>query len=561
MSVTPSVRVRRRASSAAVRSPAVAQPGGDRQDPLPRRRARARRAAENHRDQALGHAGLVARRPASSAVGGGRAAGRSLSRPPWPVTITLPELSRQTLDAAPRRRDARSILNRFKTCRSRSGGSLSTHVAAGGEPCPPNDIGVAVIGAGMAGRAHAAGYRSATTLYGPAACPPCASSPSPTSTSSSRRTRAGASATPARRPSWQAVAEADDVDVVSVVVANHLHREVVEGLLAAGKHVLCEKPFAPTVADAEAMVGRRCRAEPDLRAGVGFTFRRSPGHRRGQGPGRRRLGRAADPLQRPLLVRLRRRAHGADELAVQGRPGIGGARRHRQPPRRPRRVPLRADRVRAGHDVRDDHHRARAAAGSRGRARGGRAQRRPRTGRERGPRHLHRHLRLRRDGDPRPPPGSRWGTPTRSASSSSATDAAATFDLSRPGEISYIDRTVTGATAGYRTVPIGPAHPYLTGGLPMDFPGVGYGQNDLFAFQARAFLEQVAGVAEPAAGAVLRARVAQPAAARRRHRVRRRGRRRGQGPGERRHEAGCLHRRICTTSPCPRRYASSRISA
>jgi predicted dehydrogenase len=43
-------------------------------------------------------------------------------------------------------------------------------------------------------------------------------------------------------------------------------------------------------------------------------------------------------------------------------------------------------------------------------------------------------------------------------------------------------------------VAMGPAHPYLTGGLPMDFPGVGYGQNDLFAFQARAFLEQVAGL-------------------------------------------------------------------
>ena len=41
---------------------------------------------------------------------------------------------------------------------------------------------------------------------------------------------------------------------------------------------------------------------------------------------------------------------------------------------------------------------------------------------------------------------------------------------------------------------MGPAHPYLTGGLPMDFPGVGYGQNDLFAFQARAFLEQVTGM-------------------------------------------------------------------
>ena len=30
--------------------------------------------------------------------------------------------------------------------------------------------------------------------------------------------------------------------------------------------------------------------------------------------------------------------------------------------------------------------------------------------------------------------------------------------------------------------------------MPMDFPGVGYGQNDLFSFQARAFLEQVAGL-------------------------------------------------------------------
>ena len=28
----------------------------------------------------------------------------------------------------------------------------------------------------------------------------------------------------------------------------------------------------------------------------------------------------------------------------------------------------------------------------------------------------------------------------------------------------------------------------------MDFPGVGHGQNDFFVFQARAFLEQVAGL-------------------------------------------------------------------
>jgi predicted dehydrogenase len=30
----------------------------------------------------------------------------------------------------------------------------------------------------------------------------------------------------------------------------------------------------------------------------------------------------------------------------------------------------------------------------------------------------------------------------------------------------------------------------------MDFPSVGHGQNDLFTFQARAFLDQIAGLTE-----------------------------------------------------------------
>jgi predicted dehydrogenase len=71
---------------------------------------------------------------------------------------------------------------------------------------------------------------------------------------------------------------------------------------------------------------------------------------------------------------------------------------------------------------------------------------------------------------------------------------AATFDLARAGEFGFIDGTPAGPVQGYRQVLVGPAHPYLTGGMPMDFPGVGYGQNDLFTFQARAFLEQVAGL-------------------------------------------------------------------
>src|SRR6187401_1853337 len=114
-------------------------------------------------------------------------------------------------------------------------------------------LGVAVIGAGMAGRAHAAGYRSATTTF--ASEPPevrlvaIADANQDVATATARRygyERA--------ESTWQAIADAPDIDVVSVVVANTLHREIVEGLLAAGKHVLCEKPMAPTVEDAEAMV-------------------------------------------------------------------------------------------------------------------------------------------------------------------------------------------------------------------------------------------------------------------------------------------------------------------
>lgn len=50
------------------------------------------------------------------------------------------------------------------------------------------------------------------------------------------------------------------------------------------------------------------------------------------------------------------------------------------------------------------------------------------------------------------------------------------------------------ARAVTEQVLVGPEHPCVTRGLPMDFPGVGFGVNDLFAFQARAMLEQVAGI-------------------------------------------------------------------
>src|SRR5207342_2265526 len=135
-------------------------------------------------------------------------------------------------------------------------------------------IGVAVIGAGMAGRAHAAAYRTAPTLYEsilPDLRFVSIGDVSPELGSLAAR-RFGYER---NDTSWQAIAEDPNIDVVSVVVANFLHREMVEGLVAAGKHVLCEKPLSDNLEDARAMADLARSANTVVR--IGFTFRRSPG--------------------------------------------------------------------------------------------------------------------------------------------------------------------------------------------------------------------------------------------------------------------------------------------
>jgi len=56
----------------------------------------------------------------------------------------------------------------------------------------------------------------------------------------------------------------DEVDAVSVVLPDHLHRQVCEDAFAAGKHVLVEKPMATSVADAEAIVAAQQAAGKTL---------------------------------------------------------------------------------------------------------------------------------------------------------------------------------------------------------------------------------------------------------------------------------------------------------
>jgi predicted dehydrogenase len=353
-----------------------------------------------------------------------------------------------------------------------------------------DSIGVAVIGAGMAGRSHAAGYRSASTVYGeglPEIRLAAIADVNPAFAADTAR-RFGYERA---EGGWEAVAAADDVDVVSVVVANPLHRQIVEGLLASGKHVLCEKPMAPTVEDAEAMVAA---AEASGReSGIGFVFRRSPAINaiRDQV--------ASGAIGRPVHFNGHYWCdYGVDPSApmswrYKGGPGSGALSdigSHLidlaefvcgpiQSVRgavlstfvTERALPLGAAVGHAAAEVSDVTEpvenedlvtfTAAFASGATGTLSASRAA---------------------------------YGLANSLGFELFTSSGAATFDLARAGEFGFIDPTPPGPTQGFRQVLVGPAHPYLTGGLPMDFPGVGYGQNDLFTFQARAFLEQVAGL-------------------------------------------------------------------
>ncbi|MFF8828327.1 Gfo/Idh/MocA family protein [Streptomyces sp. NPDC015131] len=76
---------------------------------------------------------------------------------------------------------------------------------------------------------------------------------------------------------WRALVVRDDVDVVDICTPGDSHAEIAVAALEAGKHVLCEKPLANTVAEAEAMVAAAERARARGRvAMVGFNYRRVP---------------------------------------------------------------------------------------------------------------------------------------------------------------------------------------------------------------------------------------------------------------------------------------------
>lgn len=351
-------------------------------------------------------------------------------------------------------------------------------------------IGIAVIGAGMAGKAHAAAYRVAPTLYHSVL-------PELRYVSIGDVNAELGDATAKRYgydrsdTDWRTIADDPEIDVVSVVIANSLHLEVVKGLIEAGKHVLCEKPLADTLESAREMA--RLAGGASTIARVGLTYRRQPGiaairqwindgtlgkvlHFSGrywcdyacnpQGPmswryqGPMGSGALADVgshltyLSEFLCGPMQSVSGGGFTTAVTQRPiPLGAVVGHGMTAVSDQYQPVENDDYATftAHfaDCTGSLEASRVAAGY--------------------------------------PNGLNFEV--------FCENGAASFHQDTPSQVRlYLHGDP--ATNGYRTVNLGSEHPYVAGGLAMDVSGVGFGQNEGFTYQARAFLDEVAGLPE-----------------------------------------------------------------
>ncbi|MEV5746166.1 Gfo/Idh/MocA family oxidoreductase, partial [Microbispora rosea] len=136
-------------------------------------------------------------------------------------------------------------------------------------------LGVGMVGYAFMGRVHSQAWRNVASFFDLPVRPAMAalSGRSPDRTAEAAATLGWA----AVETDWKRLVERDDVQIVDICTPGDSHAEIAIAALAAGKHVLCEKPLANTVAEAEAMAAAAKEAAArGVRSMVAFNYRRVP---------------------------------------------------------------------------------------------------------------------------------------------------------------------------------------------------------------------------------------------------------------------------------------------
>ena len=142
------------------------------------------------------------------------------------------------------------------------------------EPIAP-DLGVGLVGYAFMGATHSHAWRTAPRFFdlplNPRLRVLCGRDPVGVARAAERLGWESV------ETDWTRLLDRSDIDLVDVCTPGDTHAEIAVAALEAGKHVLCEKPLANTVAEAQAMAAAAERAAVHgVRAMVGFTYRRVP---------------------------------------------------------------------------------------------------------------------------------------------------------------------------------------------------------------------------------------------------------------------------------------------
>ncbi|MBC7552173.1 MAG: Gfo/Idh/MocA family oxidoreductase, partial [Cellulomonas sp.] len=111
-------------------------------------------------------------------------------------------------------------------------------------------LGVGMIGYAFMGTAHSQAWRTAPRFFDLPLRPEMTALCGRNEVAA--RTAAGRLGWTAVETDWKALIGRDDVDLVDICTPGDTHAETATAAPEAGKHVLCEKPLANTVAEAEA---------------------------------------------------------------------------------------------------------------------------------------------------------------------------------------------------------------------------------------------------------------------------------------------------------------------
>ncbi|GAA2853036.1 Gfo/Idh/MocA family protein [Paenarthrobacter ilicis] len=146
---------------------------------------------------------------------------------------------------------------------------MSTSLPPAGRP-----LGVAAIGYAFMGKAHSNAWRNVASFFDVPAFEQKVLVGRDASAVAEAAAKYGwaESAT-----DWRSVIARDDIDIVDICAPGWMHAEIALEALAAGKHVLVEKPLANTLEEAELMADAAASARArGVQSMIGFNYRRVP---------------------------------------------------------------------------------------------------------------------------------------------------------------------------------------------------------------------------------------------------------------------------------------------